>query len=132
MTSFDFWVSDLNSARKAIESIENKFSTNKNVKKALYRKFTFLRGHFIRCDFLLPFPDLRIPAVFMFIIGFIIALFTGWWWIIFLDVIIAGTAYLTYYMLQPPYLFKMLRKGMKKHGYTGTMGMCFQNVIKKN
>jgi hypothetical protein len=117
MTSFKFWVANVPQADKALASIEKKWKANKDAQKALYRKISKVESATYKVDFLFPFPDLRVPALFFLVTTCLIVLIKPWYWLFIGNAIIIATAYLINYMLSPAYLFKMLKRGMRKHGY---------------
>lgn len=121
MTEFKFIVSDIISAKETIKKINAKFNKNAQAKKILYRKITQDKQEkdIFTCEFIFPFPDLRVPAWFFLAFSLIIYPFFLNKWVFIPSIIVIFVAYRTQYMTSSHYYYKMLVKGMKKNGYKG-------------
>ena len=121
MTNFKFTVSDVAAAKKTIKIIDKKFNANVQAKKILFRKIKFIKGDLFECEFIFPFPDLRVPAWIFLGMNIIIFYFYRHLWIFSANGALFSAAYRIKYMTSSKYYFKMLSKGMKKNGYKGTL-----------
>lgn len=121
MTKFRFVVSDVVAAKKAIKIIDKKFNANEQAKKILWREIEQDDYNIFSCEFVFPFPDLRIASWFFLGINLIFFYFYRHLWILSANVLMFAATYRIKYMTSSKYYFKMLSKGMKKNGYKGTL-----------
>jgi len=121
MTNFKFIVNDVAAAKETIKAIDAKFNANEQAKKVLWREITQDKEEedIFHCEFIFPFPDLRVPAWFFLGMSAIIYIFYRHLWIFIANIIVLFVAYKAKYMTSSNYYFKMLVKGMRKNGYKG-------------
>jgi len=121
MTNFKFVVSDVEGAKETIKKIDAKFNANERANKILYREIEQDNHEedIFSCEFIFPFPDLRIPAWIFLGINLIIFYFFRHLWIFAANLVLFFVAYKIKSMTSSKYYFKMLTKGMRKNGYKG-------------
>jgi len=119
MVEFKFKVSDITEAKKAIKKIDDKFNSNEQAKKLVYREIKQLDKELFFCEFVFPFPDLRGMAWFLLVLNLMIFFFYRHFWVFIVNILFFAIVYRLKYMTSSKYYFKMLVKGMKKNGYKG-------------